>query len=189
MSTASLKGFVPALAGIVGMTPAALYERQRALVRAGLLDAEAGRGPGSGVRITAAAVATLVIALMAGESLSDVARSTAALIKAESVNGRCPITGVVYFGDALTQIFKDRLLSSQVAQVSVSRTQTFARIRPVKGKVVSEFGGEADWKRSALPEWAAAVPSLPAAIRLEATIEQKAIRAIADQVGSVLGQS
>ena len=62
---ASLKGYIPGLARILGTTPDALYERQRALVRAGLLDQGAGRGPGRGVRAPEAAVAFRVIATLA----------------------------------------------------------------------------------------------------------------------------
>ena len=48
----SLKSTLPALGRILGMTPSALYERQKLLVLEGLLHAVPGRGPGSGVPAT-----------------------------------------------------------------------------------------------------------------------------------------
>src|SRR5215211_4926587 len=61
MST-SLKALIPAIAQVLEMNPATLYERQRALVRSGLLKTKSGRGPGSGVRASADSVAILLIA-------------------------------------------------------------------------------------------------------------------------------
>ena len=49
---ASLKSLIPELARALDMTSAALYERQRALVRASLLQQRPGHGPGSGVVAT-----------------------------------------------------------------------------------------------------------------------------------------
>ncbi len=71
-ATVSLKSLIPDLAPAFDLTPAALYERQRALERAGLLKAEGGRGPGSGVRATPQAVAALFTSVLATDSLSEV---------------------------------------------------------------------------------------------------------------------
>jgi hypothetical protein len=192
MSASSLKAFIPILAGILGVTPAALYERQRALVSAGLLDAEAGRGPGSGVRTTATAVAVLVIAMLASEGLSQAARNTATVVNAKSASrgGRCPITGKLLFRDALGEIFVRCDLAQQIAAVSVSRTQASARIW--RDGILSEFKGSAQGasratRSSEFTGWPSSVPRVPTPITLEATLEQDAIRAIADEVGSVLG--
>src|ERR1700730_12936218 len=68
--TTSLKAYMPPLARLLGVTPAMLYERQRSLVRAGLLDAGSGWGPGSGVRTTARSVALLLISVRASDSLT-----------------------------------------------------------------------------------------------------------------------
>ncbi|MGZ5261899.1 MAG: hypothetical protein ACXWC0_30155, partial [Burkholderiales bacterium] len=70
----SLKSFLDGMAPIVGFSPAALYERQRALVRLRLLEASPGRGPGSGVALSADSVAVMVICILAAESLGDVDR-------------------------------------------------------------------------------------------------------------------
>jgi|APCry1669193181_1035450.scaffolds.fasta_scaffold75043_2 hypothetical protein len=54
----------------------ALYERQRELVRCGLLPVRGGRGPGSGVPLTAETLATFLIGLLATDSLSEVGPRT-----------------------------------------------------------------------------------------------------------------
>src|SRR5688572_7224266 len=101
MSNLSLKGFIPELAKAVGMTPAALYERQRALVRAGLLHGESGRGPGSGVRATPESVAMLLIALLATDSLSETESEAKVVTNLKSGTKPCPLTGKKTFASAL----------------------------------------------------------------------------------------
>lgn len=68
----SLKALGPQLAKVFHLSPDALYERQRALVRCGLLKNVGGsRGPGNGVRATPETVSTLMIAVMAATTLSE----------------------------------------------------------------------------------------------------------------------
>src|SRR5665213_457167 len=74
--SSSLKGYTPGLGRLLGVSAAALYERQRALVRGGLLEIEGGRGPGSGVRVTARALALLIISVLATDSLAETASRT-----------------------------------------------------------------------------------------------------------------
>ncbi len=57
----------------------ALYERQRELVRCGLLPVIGGRGPGSGVPLTSDTLATFLIALLVTESLKEVGELTTVL--------------------------------------------------------------------------------------------------------------
>src|SRR5262245_9780419 len=97
----SLKGLIPHLVKSLAITPAAIYERQRALVRVGLLRARPGRGPGSGVPADAKSVATLLISILATGSLSEVEDQTKAVASLKSANGRCKITGKRTFGAAL----------------------------------------------------------------------------------------
>lgn len=59
-----------------------LYERQRELVRCGLLHSVPGRGPGSGVPLNADTLATFLISVLASDKLSDLGERTAALCKA-----------------------------------------------------------------------------------------------------------
>ena len=126
MHVTSLKGFIPTLARLVGMTPAALYERQRVLVRAGLLQVKSGRGPGSGVRLTADTVALLLIAVLASDSLSDTEEKARAVANLRSV--RCPLTGMNTFRAALASILASSDLSKRVRSISVTRTGPTAEI-------------------------------------------------------------
>jgi hypothetical protein len=71
-SSVSLKSVVQELAPAFNMTPAALYERQRVLVRAGWLSGKEGKGPGSGVHATPHSVSLLLISALATDSLSEV---------------------------------------------------------------------------------------------------------------------
>jgi hypothetical protein len=109
------------------MTPAALYERQRALVRAGLLQAKRGRGPGSGVRLTANTVALLLIAVLATDSLSDTEEKARAVAKLRSAT-RCSLTGANTFGSALAAILASSDISKRVRSISVTRTGPTAEI-------------------------------------------------------------
>jgi hypothetical protein len=77
-----LKSFLYAISPVIGVSPAALYERQRALVKLGLLTVAPGRGPGSGVPLSADNVAAMIICVLASESLSDVDQRVVALCNA-----------------------------------------------------------------------------------------------------------
>jgi hypothetical protein len=78
----SLKSIIPLLSDVLVLSEHALYERQRALVRGGLLKAIEGRGPGSGVKATPENVAMLIISVLATDSLSDVIVDTKVIAKA-----------------------------------------------------------------------------------------------------------
>jgi hypothetical protein len=68
---ASLKAFLPKVAAAFRTTPDALYSRQRALVRLGLLPVTEGKGPGSGVPLTADTLGVMIIALLAADTLAE----------------------------------------------------------------------------------------------------------------------
>jgi hypothetical protein len=111
---AGLKSYLPRLAEIVGSTPAALYERQRALTRLGLLTALAGRGPGSGVQLSADCLAAMVISLLATENLSDIDKRMVRLCNARPLPGpACAITGAKTFRQAVTTLFTDPSFSRE----------------------------------------------------------------------------
>ena len=80
---AGLKTFLGRLSPLLGVTPAALYERQRVLVDIGLIKPKAGRGPGSGVAFTAENLAALVISILATDSLSEIDQRVVNLCKAQ----------------------------------------------------------------------------------------------------------
>jgi hypothetical protein len=80
----SLKAFLYGVAPLIGMTTAALYERQRALVKLGLLTPFPGRGPGSGVPFSAENAAAVIISVLASDSLSEVDERVVALCRAQT---------------------------------------------------------------------------------------------------------
>jgi hypothetical protein len=136
----SLKGFIPSLARIVGVSADVLYERQRALVRAGLLAQAEGRGPGSGVRATARSVALLLIAVLASDTLADSAERAKAIAAAKTLNlekrgrgKRRPADALSRpgssFADALTAMLTVKGLAEEIEEVVVLRAESRALIR------------------------------------------------------------
>jgi hypothetical protein len=125
----SLKSLIPSLAKAVGMSPNAVYERQRALVRAGLLKPRPGRGPGSGVPATAHSLAMLLISLLAPTGLSDVEEQTRIVANLKSIVGGCPLTGKKTFGAALADVLDSADLRS-VRWITIERrgTKTMAEM-------------------------------------------------------------
>jgi hypothetical protein len=101
----SLKSFIPSACPHLGVSPAALYERQRALVRLGVLHGKEGKGRGSGVRLSADAVAALLASLLATDSLSEVA-DTIPLLNLKPNEGTCPLTKATTFWGALTYLLE-----------------------------------------------------------------------------------
>ena len=79
---ASLKAFLPEIAKAFGTTADALYGRQRALVRIGLLPVTKGKGPGSGVALTADTFGVMLISLLAAETLAETDERVARLCEA-----------------------------------------------------------------------------------------------------------
>jgi hypothetical protein len=146
----SLKAFAPVLAETFCTTPAAVYERQRALVRQGLLPAPVGRGRGNGLPATAETVAMIIIAIMVTDNLSDTDERVRRLAGVRfrgnwqgelPAQPRCALTGKRDFKSALTALltmtdFPDRV------HVWVSRNYMASRIAWKKGRVdtVSQFG-------------------------------------------------
>lgn len=104
----SLKSFIPVLAAMFGTTADILYERQRALVRIGLLKPLAGRGPGSGVQLSISSVAVLMIAYAAADTLSDVESRIRDVCLAQPTNSdlgtKCPLTGGSTFLEAVERL-------------------------------------------------------------------------------------
>jgi len=117
----SLKGLILVLAKHVDMTPAALYERQRALVRAGLLQSKPGRGPGSGVRATPQSVAMLLISILATGNLSETEELSKAIADLKS-EAKCLLTGKKTFATALTAVLASEELSKRLRWIDVQRS-------------------------------------------------------------------
>ena len=125
-SPLSLKGLIPILAGELDITPAALYERQRALVRAGLIKSEGGKGPGSGVRATPHSVAMLLIAVLAADSLSEIEEGTKRIAWLKAESGICPVTNKKTFATALAAILASPSLARSAHRITVHRAGTLA---------------------------------------------------------------
>lgn len=119
---ASLKSFLPQMAGVVGTTADALYSRQRALVELGVLEAVKGRGPGSGTPLTASSVSAMIIALVAADSLQDTDNRVVALCHAVPEKGKtCPFTGEDNLQNALAAVLVSKQLIGSFSYFSASR--------------------------------------------------------------------
>lgn len=170
----SLKGYTPALARHLATTPAALYERQRELVRAGILDPGDGRrGPGSGVRATAPSVAYLLVAALCTDSLSETAEATRAFAAAESINDH-PFTGAKTLVDSLAAILLSQAWSRRIVDIAVVRTHGIATIK-------YRLDG-----RTKTAEFKISDQARKASLRIEATIGGDDIRAIAKDVYAIV---
>ena len=121
MTGLSLKSLIRHVSAFTGRSEAAVYERQRALVRAGLLKPERGRGPGSGVRGTPESVALLLISLLATGNLSEVGASTSIFADLENKKGLCPLTGTRTFAEAVTAILASTELAQKITAINVSQ--------------------------------------------------------------------
>jgi hypothetical protein len=115
----SLQGCLPDIAEVLNVNRATLYERQRALVREGLLEALPGHGRGSGVRATPESVAMLMIGMLASVNLADVGPLARSLSNAMSIDSTCRLTGAKTFHGALSRIFSDEKLAKKAHGISV----------------------------------------------------------------------
>lgn len=125
----SLKALFPALSPLLGLSPDALYARQRAFVAAGVLKATPGRGPGSGVRASPETLAEFLIAMATHASTEENVSLALALAKARSAHGTCPLTGARMFQDALARILAREPLARRVREISIGVTLSQAFIR------------------------------------------------------------
>ena len=172
----SLKWFTPGLARLLGTTAPRLYEREQALIRAGILDASPGRGPGSGVRATAPAVALLIIAMLAAETLRETESRTKEIAELTPVDAdRCPLRGTKSFLYALTDLVSSRSRSSRTIEVKISRTAARAvivyRDLETRERLECEFTGP---------------NAKEPALRVSATLDGAVIKQIAIDVSGVL---
>jgi hypothetical protein len=174
-----LKSYLPRLAEIVGSTPAALYERQRALTRLGLLIAQEGRGPGSGVALSADSLAVMIISLLVTENLSDINKRVALLCNARPLRdrkNRTSVTGAKTFRQAVATLLTDPRFSRKEGREIVI--------------AVSKHGGTAhifqpsDLSLSTLFEIGAENPKQSPVIRRESRAGPELLHPIADDLAS-----
>jgi hypothetical protein len=145
----SLKAFAPILASTLGMTPAAIYERQRALVRANLLPVPIGRGRGNGLPATAESVALMLIAVMVTDNLSDTDGRVQKLAEAK-VQDRCRLTKAPTFRAALAAILASEKLSASITWIVVSRRDLHGSVFFLRGQTHggSRFGQDAPFENN-----------------------------------------
>lgn len=175
---ASLKSNRVELAELLDMTPDALYERQRSLLRAKLLKQTKGRGPGSGVRLTPASVALLLIAILAAENLPEIGERSRQISAARAKRGQCPFTRQPTFLGALSAVLSSAELAKGVAKVTVSRTQSEAEI------LYAFAGPGASAAGVSRPSNFGAGARSKRAVTVSATLEGETIRKIAEFIAT-----
>jgi hypothetical protein len=152
-----LKTYLSTLAPRLGQTHDMLYERQRALVRHGLLESVEGHGRGSGVRADEKALAAFLISFLAHDILAHVSvaeifcemRFTSAYTAETrhragmSYAGKCPFTGAKNFRGALEAVLGHEPLAEKNFGVEIHRNWpggAFLEFRVKnKGIVTSQF--------------------------------------------------
>jgi hypothetical protein len=124
----SLTSILPAIAPVLGLTTQALYERQRALIRLGLLPAPEGRGKRSGATASPDTVALLVVAAMVTDNLSDTDERVRKLAFAPFIDGkkdRCPLSGAAAFKDALSFVLSSAAPASKPGRTFHTSVRVF----------------------------------------------------------------
>jgi len=154
---ASLTSILPKIAPTLGLTPGALYERQRNLVRMRLLPTPKGRGRGSGAEATPENVALLLIAVLASDNQSDVegVQRLAFASYIDKRRNRCSLTGKQNFRDAMAHLLSHDDAASH-AYIEVSRLEPCAVIffptafvRGIRDlEKISHFGHSVEWSHS-----------------------------------------
>lgn len=133
-SLASIHKF---LAPIVGRTELALYERQKVLVRCGLLPKAKGRGWASGGATSSPInVAWLLVSILATDNLSEVADETPALGAARiaDVKPKPPFPIDATFVEAIAHSLDDPERASRITHIEAVRKTPSAAIGWFAGK-------------------------------------------------------
>ncbi|WP_040307795.1 hypothetical protein [Afipia felis] len=132
----SLTAFLPHIANEFEMSVHALYERQRALVRLGLLPRPVGRGRGSGAEATPGTVALLIISVLATDNLSDTDERIKKLAEAKlgPDNSTCALTGERTFLGALAAALASETIARKVSSIEVSRRASRASLFYLQGR-------------------------------------------------------
>lgn len=118
----SLKAFTERFDDVAKTTKDGLYERQRALVRLGVLRPLPGRGRGSGVPLNARNLSALIASMLATDKLSEVDTRVVHLCEATPSPGpTCPFTGAPNFRDALAAIISSPKRAKLTLGLSLGR--------------------------------------------------------------------
>jgi hypothetical protein len=141
----SLKAFLPVLANEFGVSEASLYERQRALVRIGLLPAPATRGRNSGgALVNPDTVSVMLIAVLATDNLSEIDERVIRLARArvEPATGKpavCVFTKKRTFRAAVTEMLSSKFSGLSI-EVSRRDTSPTARLIDEDEGIWTQFG-------------------------------------------------
>jgi hypothetical protein len=172
-----LKTYLPRLGQVLGISPSALYERQRVLVRLGLLAADKGRGPGSGVRMTGESLAALLLAVAVTDNLSDTDQRVSLLCDAKPRYGKqqCRFTKQGSLRAAMAKILSTEEMARRTKLLSVNRSKLTVSIlyRTGMRSSVSQF--------SVNEEQASAFPL----IYTETTLSEDLFKIVARDLGEI----
>jgi DNA-binding IscR family transcriptional regulator len=148
----SLQASIAPLSKALGLNPHALYERQLALVRAGLLPSQPGRGPGSGTLFSAETVAVLLISMLASDNISDCAETTrtlsAAKLTSHTVGREDALGGAKTFIAAVINSLSNDTVVGQIRLLRIHRRNFAAEVflnssepwkEPSPGKIFTAY--------------------------------------------------
>jgi hypothetical protein len=177
-----LKTYLPTLSPLVGITHQSLYERQRALVRCGALSSAAGKGPGSGVKADADALATFLISLLSHELLVE-ASKTGEFCRLRNEEDKCPLTGAANLKGALVRILSDHYLAERTASVTVHQDEKSAAIQGHTGNkiITSRFLNRV---KNRLGKW---LPERELELRTTVSITSKLMAQVANDLARIEG--
>jgi hypothetical protein len=147
--------FTPEVATCLDMSSTALYERQRALVRVGLLPQARSRGRKSGGALaTPETVALIVLSILVTDSLSEVDERMATWAGLRAIEhhirrgkgeilrvGKCRLTGQKTLHEALTKVIAD---FAGGIEIEVYRKQMVADLFEMSGNSIRSRFGHSD---------------------------------------------
>lgn len=144
------------VAAAFAMSPSGLYERQRALVRVGLLPQASSRGPkGGGAMATPDTVAMVLLSVLVTDSLSEVDERIATWASLRALNrddrtgsfkvGTCHLTKQKTLHKAISRIIANSVHDGTGnLEVSVHRGRMSASIVDVSGQSMSASFGHGE---------------------------------------------
>lgn len=128
----SLKASISFIADILRVNPYALHERQRALVKRGLLESKPGYGPGSGTPFTPETVAVLLISMLATDSVKESAEPTRALsdarLKSVSIGKDYELGNPSTFKAAMVNVLSSDAMVNKITFLRVHRRSSTVEI-------------------------------------------------------------
>jgi len=146
----SLQASIVPLSKILRLNPHALYERQLALMRVGLLKRKPGRGPGSGTPLSPETVSVLLISMLATDRIEDSAEATSALCDARltsvSIGQEGELGNTPTFKAAMVNALSNDAVVSKITYLRIHRRSALAEIftkddqaweEPPAGKIFS----------------------------------------------------